>query len=122
MRIGDRTDLAFKVYGSKPDINVEDEGRWISVNFKDPHPFSSITYYYDEDATLKTVRFILFQFDNKDGRTFDQLKQQLLDKYSHSKMKEVKGTRPKTTEFEWSGINKHTIRLGDGSLHIERSE
>ena len=122
VRIGDRMDLVFKVYGSKPAINVEDEGSWISVTFKDPHPFSSITYYYDEDATMKTVKFILFQFYNKDGRTFDQLKQQLIDKYSQSKMKEVKGTRPKTTEFEWSGINKHTIKLGNGTLHIERSE
>src|SRR5207245_7328770 len=117
-----RTDLVTKVYGSKPDITVEDEGHWISLNFKNPHPFSSIAYYYDENARLKTVTFILFQFDNKDGRTFDLLKQQLIDKYSQSKMKEVKGTRPKTTEFEWSGINKHTIKLGNGTLHIERSE
>ena len=71
---------------------------------------------------MKTVKFILFQFYNKDGRTFDQLKQQLIDKYSQSKMKEVKGARPKTTELEWSGINKHVVRLGDGTLHIERSE
>jgi len=101
---------------------VEDEGSWISVSFKNPHPFSSIGYYYDEGARLKTVRSILFQFDNKDGRTFDLLKQQLIDKYSQSKMKEVKGVRPKTTELRWSGINKHVIRLGDGMLHIDRSD
>src|SRR5205807_3151474 len=58
VRIGDRTDLVTKVYGSKPDITVEDEGHWISLNFKNPHPFSSIAYYYDENARLKTVTFI----------------------------------------------------------------
>ena len=120
LRIGDRTDLVTKVYGSKPDITVEDEDRWISVNFKNPNPFRSITYYYDESARLKTVTFIVFRFDNKD--TFDWLKQQLIDKYSQSKMKEVKGARHKTTELQWSGINNHTIRLEDGALHIDRSE
>ena len=122
VRIGDRTDLVTKVYGSKPDITVEDEGRWISVNFKNPNPFRSIAYYYDESARLKTITSILFQFDNKDGRKFDLLKQQLIDKYSRSKMKEVKGWRPKTTQLEWSGINKHVIRLGDGTLDISLSE
>ncbi len=122
VRIGDRTDLVIKVYGSKPDITVDDEDRWISVNFKNPNPFRSITYYYDESARLKTVTSILFQFDNKDGRTFDLLKQQLIDKYSQSKMKEVKGWQPKTTQLEWSGINKHVIRLGDGMLDISRSD
>ncbi len=121
VRIGDRTDLVAKVYGSEVDI-AEDEGSWISVKFKNPHPFSQIAYYYDENARLKTVTSILFQFDNKDGRTFDLLKQQLIDKYSQSKMKEVKGWRPKTTQLEWSGINKHVIRLGDGTLDISRSD
>jgi hypothetical protein len=122
IRIGDRTDLITKVYGSEPDVAVEDEGSWISVDFKNPRPFSSITYYYDEGARLKTVSFIVFRFDNKDGQTFQMLKQQLIDKYSQSKMREVKGVRRNTTELEWSGINKHVVRLGDGALHIERPE
>ena len=111
VRIGDRTDLVFKVYGAKPDITVEDEGSWISVNFKDSHPFSSIAYYYDEDATLKTVKFILFQFDNKDGRTFDQLKQQLIDKYSQSKVKEVKGWQPNRSVFHSQPSSNKSSKL-----------
>jgi hypothetical protein len=37
-------------------------------------------------------------------------------------MKEVKGLRPKTTALQWSGINKHVITLGDGTLSIDRSD
>jgi len=119
IRIGDRLDLLAKVYGS--EANLEDEDHWISVKFRKPKLFSEITYYYDADAKLKTVTFILFFFDNKNGRTFDLLKQQLIDRYGQSKMKEVKSSRHKI-ELEWSGINNHIIRLGDGTLHIERSE
>ncbi len=118
VRIGDRIDLLKEVYGSEA---VEDEGSWVSVNLKNPQLFSQITYYYDENARLKTVTFILFQFNNKDGRTFDLLKQQLIDKYGFPKLKEGKG-RWRKSELEWSGVNKHVIRLGDGTLHIERSD
>jgi hypothetical protein len=121
VRIGDRIDLLPKVYGSEADIVEDESPAWIAVKFKNPHLFSQITYYYNEQATPKTVTMILFHFDNKDGRTFDMLKQQLIDKYSQSKMKEVKNWRHKT-ELEWSGINKHVITLGDGTLHIERSD
>ena len=121
VRIGDRIDLLPKVYGSEADIVEDESPGWIAVKFKNPHLFSQITYYYYAQATPKTVTMILFHFDNKDGRTFDMLKQQLIDKYSQSKMKEEKNWRHKT-ELKWSGINKHVITLGDGTLHIDRSE
>jgi hypothetical protein len=119
VRIGDRIDLLKQVYGSEAE-STEDEGSWVSVNLKNPQLFSQITYYYDENARLKTVTFILFQFDNKGGRAFDLLKQQLTDKYGFPKTKETK-SRLFKPELEWS-VKKHVIRLGDGTLHIERSD
>jgi len=121
VRIGDRIDLLAKVYGAEADIIEDESPGWISVKFKNPHVFSQITYYYYAQATSKKITMILFHFDNKDGRTFDMLKQQLIDTYSQSKMKEVENWRHKT-ELQWSGINKHVITLGDGTLHIERSD
>jgi len=117
VRIGDRIDLLPKVYGSEADIVEDESPGWITVKFKNPHLFSQITYYYY--APQRTVTMILFFFDNKDGRTFDMLKQQLIDKYSESKMKEEKNWRHKT-ELKWSGINKHDITLEDGTLNIDR--
>jgi hypothetical protein len=117
--IGDRIDLLKKVYGSEAEI--EDEGSWASVKLKNPQLFSQITYYYDENARLKTVTAILFHFDNQDGRTFELLKQQLIDKYGSSKMKEVKNWRHQI-EFQWSGISKHAVQLGNGTLYINRPD
>ncbi len=119
VRIGDSIDLLRKVYGSEADIVEDESPGWIAVKLKNPHLFSQITYYYY--APQRTVTMILFLFDNKDGHTFDMLKQQLIDKYSQSKMKEEKNWRHKT-ELKWSGINKHNVTLGNGTLHIDRSE
>lgn len=120
VRIGDRTDLIATVYASDVTIS-EDDGPWISVNFRKPNLFSAVTYYYDQDAHLKTVTSILFHFDNEDGRTFDLLKQELIDRYGQSKMKEIK-TYHKKTDLEWSGVNKHVIKLGDGTYSVDKSE
>jgi hypothetical protein len=120
VRIGDRIDVIKGVYKSDAET-IEDEGAWVSVKLKNPQLFSQITYYYDENARLKTVTFILFHLNNTDGRAFDLLKQQLIDKYSLSKMKETKSGKHYTT-FEWSGINKHTIRLDFTGLSISRSD
>jgi hypothetical protein len=119
VRIGDRTDLIAKVYGSDGTIS-EDDGPWVSVDFRKPNPFSRITFYYDENARLKTVTSILFHFD-KDGRTFELLKQELIDRYGQSKMKEIK-TYHKKTELEWSGVNKHVLKLGDGTFLVDKLE
>jgi len=121
VRIGDRIDMLKKVYGTEA-ATMEDEGSWVSVDFKKPQLFSRITYYYDENARLKTVTSILFHFDNQDGRVFELLKQQLIDKYGSSKMKEVKSGWRHQIEFQWSGINKHTVKLGNGTLYIDRPD
>src|SRR5260370_21077137 len=121
VRIGDRVDLLAKVYGAEADIVEDESPAWISVKFKNRQGFSQITYYYYAQATSKKITMILFHFDNKNGRTFDMLKQQLIDTYGQSKMKEVENWRHKT-ELQWSGINKHVITLADGTLHIERSD
>lgn len=119
VRIGDRLDLLPKVYGSEADI--EEDDHWTSVKLKKPALFSQITYYFEADARLKTVTSILFHFDNKEGHTFDMLKQELIDKYGSAKMKEIKSARHKT-ELQWSGVSKHTIGLGDGTLYIRLEE
>jgi hypothetical protein len=122
VRIGDRIDLVTQVYGG--EAVIKDEYDWITVLFKKPHPFSSIAYYYDQNAKVKTVRSILFVFGNLFGSsgdaTFNMLKQQLIDTYSEAAMKEISRRGEKV--LVWSGIQKHTLELTNHSLGINLAQ
>lgn len=114
VRIGDRIDLVSQVYGADGDI-TDSEG-WISVRFKKPGLFSTIAYYYDEQAKVKTVTSILFQFGGLDSKSFDLLKEQLISNYSETAMKEE--TKRREKKLVWSGIQNHTLELAPRSFHI----
>jgi hypothetical protein len=118
VRIGARIDLLYQVYATEAER--KDEEYWVTVAFKKPHLFRQIAYYYDENAKVKTVTSLLFFFDNQDGKTFNALKEQLIEMYSQKTMKEV--TKRAKTKLVWSGIHKHSVELGDGTLAIDPSE
>lgn len=114
VRIGDRIDVVSRVYGL--DAEIKDEEGWISVRFKKAQLFTGMAYYYNERASVKTVTHILFHFQNEGGRMFNDLKQQLIDKYSQTAMTEI--TRRGKKQLVWSGIQNHTLELGDGTFSI----
>lgn len=114
VKIGDRIDVVSQVYAAEAE--VKDMEGWISVTFKKGSLFSAITYYYDEGAKVKTVKHILFHFQDDGGQTLNLLKGQLIDKYSETTMTEI--TKRGEKQLVWSGIQNHTLELANRRFHI----